>query len=117
MIEPKSNRPLPCTYRTLPDKPGCYLVTTISGTQYLFNREQLTVTRIPVSGSTPSINDGIRRLRTVESCSVGEAGFWTMRSGDPDVDFYWQATSPVVSITLATPEPATRSAAYSPEES
>ncbi|QNE35365.1 hypothetical protein [Leifsonia shinshuensis] len=90
------------SFLRLPDQPGCYLVTTSSGTRYLFNRADYTVTRIPAPGASPSVNDGVRRIRTVESCTVGEPGFWTMHSNDPDVDWYWQRTTAIVSIIETT---------------
>lgn len=93
-------------YSRLPDRPGCYLVTTTSGTQYIFNWTEFTVTRIPAPGASPSVNDGVRPLRTVDSYTVGEAGFRTMRSNDPDVDWYWQATNPIVSILQISIEQA-----------
>jgi hypothetical protein len=95
------------TYESLPNKSGRFLVTTASGTQYRFDRERFTVTRIPVPGAAPSVNDGVRPLRTVDACTVGKAGRWTMRSDDPgSIDFYWQTTTPIVSIIAAPPSEA-----------
>ncbi|MFE4951063.1 hypothetical protein ACFQ9V_13255 [Leifsonia sp. NPDC056665] len=88
----------PIELRALPARDGLFLVTTSSGTTYEFDLKRLTVTRTPGPASQPDIHDGVRRLRSIDSCEVGRAGYWTMRSDDPSVDFYWQLSSPVVRI-------------------
>lgn len=86
------------SYDTLPDDVGTYLVTTVSGSAYRFELSRRAVTRTPGPGSTTGPHDGVRILRSVERCTVGAAGFWTIMSDDPLVDYGWQVTSSIVSI-------------------
>lgn len=82
----------------LPQDPGIYVVTTATGSEYVFDLVEGTVTRTPGAHSHPDMHDGVRRLRSIVACSVGSSGFWTMRPDDPASDFYWQLTTPIVSI-------------------
>jgi hypothetical protein len=86
------------SYVALPHDLGTYVVTTASGSVYVFQLSTRTVTRVPGPGSAPGPNDGPRTLRSVDACTVGAPGYWTLIAGDPMVDFLWQSTSPIVSI-------------------
>lgn len=76
------------------------------GSKHLFDLDSQTVTRHPGVTAQPSINDTTRRIRTIETCAVGKRGYWTMESDHYLMDFYWQITSSVVSITRIPNEPA-----------
>lgn len=58
--------------------------------EYLFDFDKGTVTRIPGVDAGSTINDGTRPFRRIETCIVGERGRWTMVSDDSYVDYYWQ---------------------------
>lgn len=89
------------TYDELPRDSGTYVATTRTGTNYRFDLAHLTVTRTPGPNSHPDLHDGVRRIRTIVQCRVGESGYWTMLPDECDIDFYWQLTTPIVSITAA----------------
>ena len=82
----------------LPSDEGTYVVTTRTGTTYVFDLALLTVTRIPGPTSQPDMHDGTRRLRSIVQCQIGESGYWTMQPDESDVEFYWQLTTPIVAI-------------------
>ena len=96
------------TFRSLPQDTGTYVVTTSTGTVYVFELSSRKVTRTPGPGSSPGPNDGVRTLRSVESCAVGSEGYWTMIAGDPLIDHYWQSTSRIISIVDAAPHGLSR---------
>lgn len=66
--------------------------------EYLFDLDERTVTRIPGVDAGSTINDGTRPLRRIEICLVGESGRWTMLSDEFDVDYFWQVSSAVTRI-------------------
>ena len=65
------------------------------GSIHLFDFEAQTVTRIPGERAWPTFNDRTRPLRSIEACTVGARGYWTMHAdGWSDaVDFYWHDSS------------------------
>lgn len=65
------------------------------GSVHLFDFEAQTVTRIPGEHSAPSFNDRARPLRSIDACTVGARGHWTMFTDgwSETVDFYWHDTS------------------------
>ena len=68
--------------------------------EYLFDLDNQTVTRVPGALAGETINDGCRALRAIETCEVGKSGYWTMFAGgytDP-IDYYWQISSEIMSI-------------------
>jgi hypothetical protein len=72
--------------------------------EYLFDFEKGTVTRIPGADAGSTINDGTRPLRRIEICLVGERGRWTMLADDFHVDYYyWQVSSAVSRIEKVNP--------------
>ncbi|MFE4950193.1 hypothetical protein ACFQ9V_08780 [Leifsonia sp. NPDC056665] len=82
----------------LPNDTGRYVVTTRSGSKYTFDLAAGTVTRELGDRSRPTINDGTRPIRQVITCAVGYPGYWTMEPDDDGLDYYWQLTSPIVTI-------------------
>ncbi|NUU06182.1 hypothetical protein [Leifsonia sp. C5G2] len=89
---------IPRPYLRLPDDDGTYIATTQSGSTYVFDLKHRTVTRTPGPDSHPDMHDGQRTLRSIIQCEVGVSGYWTMQPDDFTVDYYWQLTSPIVSI-------------------
>lgn len=85
----------------LPNDAGRYVVTTRSGSKYTFDLAARTVTREPGDRSRPTINDGTRPIRQVITCAVGYPGHWTMEPDDYSLDYYWQLTSPIITIESA----------------
>jgi hypothetical protein len=85
-------------YEALPQDDGTYVVATRTGTTYVFDMALLTVTRTPGPNSHPDMHDGKRRLRAIVQCRVGKSGYWTMQPDEAGIDFYWQLTTPIVSI-------------------
>lgn len=88
----------PALYEQLPDDHGTYIITTRSGSTYVFDMDQRTVTRTPGPDSHPDMHDGERQLRTVIQCQIGSSGYWTMVADHFAIDYFWQLTSPIVSI-------------------
>lgn len=86
------------SYDRLPDDKGTYLVTTRSGSTYVFDLTHMTVTRTPGPDSHPDMHDGVRHLRSIIQCQLGVSGYWTMVPDHFAIDYYWQLTSPIVSI-------------------
>ncbi|MBC7596361.1 MAG: hypothetical protein H7288_20940 [Kineosporiaceae bacterium] len=66
--------------------------------EYVFDFDEHTVTRIPGVDAGSTINDGTRPLRRIEICLVGERGRWTMLSDEFETDYYWQVSSAVTRI-------------------
>ena len=88
----------------LPDSTGIWRVTT-AGSTHLLDLAAGTVTRFPGPGSSPTINDCERPLRTLDACRVGERGRWTMHTDgwSASVDFYWHVTSVILRIEEVMP--------------
>ena len=76
------------------DERGVWRVVT-QGSSHILDLDAKTVTRIPGPGRPATFNDVTRPLRTLEACSVGESGRWTMMSDDEMTDFYWHVTSQI----------------------
>ncbi|TFC25171.1 hypothetical protein E3O25_14325 [Cryobacterium sp. TMT1-3] len=83
------------------DESGVWRVTTVCSS-YIVNFQRGTVTRIPGVGSNVTFNDFERPLRTLDTCKVGEAGYWTMKSEDSFADYYTQQSTTIVRIALLT---------------
>jgi len=85
----------------VPDAPGRYRVTTTSGSIYVFDMVDRTVTRTPGPDSHPDFTDGQHVLLRIIQGQVGVSGFWTMQP-EPEVaavlEYLWQVTSPIVAI-------------------
>lgn len=62
---------------------------------HLFDFEAQTVTRIPGPYAGPTFNDRPRPLRSIDACTVGARGYWTMFTDgwSETIDFYWHDTS------------------------
>lgn len=60
---------------------------------YIFDFEHGTVERRPGRRATPMETDRPQRLRTLDRCTVGERGYWTMKSYDHYYDYYWRYSS------------------------
>jgi hypothetical protein len=63
---------------------------------YVFDLDAMTTTRIPGPTAGLTLNDTTRPIRGIDSCKVGERGYWTMlaENGDLDtIDYFWQACS------------------------
>ncbi|WP_146188128.1 hypothetical protein [Mycetocola zhujimingii] len=80
---------------------GLWEVKTLNSV-HLFDLDNQTVTRVPGPNSRPGINDVPREIRSIEKCVVGRSGYWTMypERYREEVDFYWQWSTPIASITL-----------------
>ncbi|MDN4598029.1 hypothetical protein [Leifsonia virtsii] len=89
-------------FETIPQDEGKYLVTTESGSTYVFDLENRTVSRTPGPRSRPDFTDGTYRLIRVIQGTVGISGLWTMLPPTDELqsafEYFWQATSPIVSI-------------------
>lgn len=98
MVDPRHSNDDPIT--TLPKDDGTYVVTTRSGTEYTFDLTARTVTRTLGERSKPDINDGTHPIREIIACFVGSSGYWRLEPDPGDVasEYYWQATSPIISI-------------------
>jgi hypothetical protein len=82
---------------------GVYMVHTLNSQYRLNLNERLTVERIPGPNAHPTINDGLRLLRTLDQCRIGGPGRWTMHAGDDLSDFTWQRTSTIRHIVCLDP--------------
>lgn len=76
------------------DEGGRWQVWT-QHSSYLVDLNAMTVTRIPGPDSMPTVNDVTRPIRTLDTCRVGERGFWTMFTDgwSATVDYFWQSSS------------------------
>ncbi|WP_327017620.1 hypothetical protein [Cryobacterium sp. MP_3.1] len=83
------------------DESWVWRVTTVCSS-YIVNLQRGTVTRIPGIGSNVTFNDFERPLRTLDTCKVGETGYWTMKSDDSFADYYTQQSTTIVRIELLT---------------
>ena len=85
---------------------GVWRVRT-QASSYIFDLDQMTVTRHPGPNSQPGINDVTRPIRTIDACRVREEGRWTMRSEggllDP-IDWYWQISTVIRQIEQIDPD-------------
>ena len=80
---------------------------------HIFDFDAGTVTRIPGPKAWPGANDRPRPIRSIESCRVGDRGYWTMQTDgwSPSIDHWWHFTSAIQKIVreqenLTTPSEA-----------
>jgi len=76
---------------------GIWLVTTRDST-HIFNFVRGLVTRIPGPNASPGPHDHPCPIRWINSCRVGENGYWTMHADDWAIDYLWQYTSTIQRI-------------------
>ncbi len=74
---------------------------------HVFDFDARTVTRIPGEHAGPTFNDRARPLRSIDACTVGSRGHWTMYAeGWSDmIDFYWHDTSVIRRIERMEDQP------------
>jgi hypothetical protein len=80
---------------------GVWRVTTASTTHYIFDLNEMNITRVPGLGAAVTINDTTRRIDSIERCRTGDTGYWTMRPGAEDsvmLQDYWQLCTRIESI-------------------
>lgn len=67
---------------------------------HVFDLDAGTVTRIPGPKAWPGANDRPRPIRSIESCKVGDRGYWTMQTDgwSPSIDYWWHLTSVIQKI-------------------
>ena len=65
---------------------------------HVFDLDAWTIERKPGPNAQADPSDAPRRLRTIESCQVGERGHWTMKSDDFFIDYYFHHSSRVQRI-------------------
>jgi hypothetical protein len=99
-----SEKPVMSVKELTGSEEGQWVVST-RDSQYQFDLDQRTVTRIPGAGAAPTINDKTRLLREIVQCRVGEPGRWTMHPDSPwgAVEFYWSVSSVVARIEPILP--------------
>lgn len=78
---------------------GQWLVLSVTSAHF-FDLDARTVHRIPGHDAVEFITDLGRPIRTIESCRVGEVGYWTM---DPfrhegHLDFRWHQSTEIQRI-------------------
>ena len=76
---------------------GRWRVAT-QGSSHLFDFGKRTVERIPGPDAHPMFDDGMQPLLGIETCRVGERGFWFIRSFDNLIDYFWHDSSIIRSI-------------------
>ena len=79
---------------------GGWKVSTVRS-HYIFDLDQMTVTRHRGANASATINDQTRRIDTIVACEVGRGGFWTMKpEGDMAIilEDYWQASTGIRTI-------------------
>lgn len=76
---------------------GRWLVTT-QHSRHLFDLENRTVERIPGPEAQAMDDDGIQSLLEIRTCRVGQRGYWTIRSDDDLIEYYWHLSSQIRSI-------------------
>jgi hypothetical protein len=90
------------TLDQIPSDGGRYRVTTESGSVYVFDMAERTVSRTPGEDSHPDFNDGTHPLRSIVQAQLGASGLWTLRPDTPELeatfDYLWQLTSPIADI-------------------
>jgi hypothetical protein len=102
--ETNSEKPVMSVTELTGSEEGQWVVST-RDSQYQFDLDQRTVTRIPGAGAAPTINDKVRLLREIVQCQVGEPGRWTMHPDSPwgEVEFYWSVSSAIARIEPILP--------------
>ena len=76
---------------------GVWQVHTRDST-HILDLDAWSVERHPGPSTWADPSDGPRRLRTIESCRVGERGHWTMKSDDYFIDYFFHYTSVIQRI-------------------
>ena len=81
------------------DEGGLWQVIT-QGSSHYFDLDAGTVTRVPGTTASPTVNDQSRPIRTIDTLKVGARGRWTMSTDGWDdlVDFFWHVSSVVSEI-------------------
>ncbi|MCW4384177.1 hypothetical protein OH146_00130 [Salinibacterium sp. SYSU T00001] len=79
---------------------GVWRVSTLSS-HYVFDLDQMTVTRYPGPTAVSTVHDTPRRLATIVRCAVGSGGYWTMTpavEGPLQLQELWSASTLITSI-------------------
>lgn len=76
---------------------GIWLVTTRDST-HIFDFNRGLVTREPGPYASPGPHDLPCEIRSINSCRVGDQGYWTMHANDWAIDYLWQYTSTIQRI-------------------
>jgi hypothetical protein len=82
------------------DERGVWRVTTAKS-HYIFDLDEMTVTRHPGKEASTGINDVTRPIDVLVVCQVGRNGFWTMKPEDDMaalLEDYWQSSTEIKSI-------------------
>ena len=103
-----------CVEELRPESTGIWRITT-AGSTHVLDLDAGTATRFPGPAASPTINDCERPLRTLDACSVGKRGRWTMHTDgwSDSIDYYWQVTSVIARIEEVKPSERELSAAAS----
>ena len=65
---------------------------------HIFDFDTWTVERKPGPNTWANPSDGPRKLRTIEACRVGGRGYWTMKTDDYLIDYYFHYSSVIQRI-------------------
>ena len=76
---------------------GLWRVTTRDSI-HIIDLDRWTTERLAGPDATPYSVDHPRPLRSIENCRVGERGFWTIRSHEYLIDYFWHSSSEVQRI-------------------
>lgn len=90
------------------DTGGVWLVFT-ERSVHLFDLDDGVSVRIPGDGAGATLNDTPRKIRSIDSCRVGQEGKWTMHPYEwqLDVEFVWHISTDIVRIVrFLYPRPA-----------
>lgn len=83
---------------------GRWLVIT-QHSSHLFDLDNRTVERIPGPLAHAMYDDGIQPLLEIRTCRVGQRGYWTIRSCDDLIEYYWHLSSQIRSIERLDDDP------------
>ena len=76
-------------------------IVTTARSEYWFDLVAMTVRRFPGPAAHRSMHDRTRSILEIKMCTVGQSGYWLMRTEGRDSELfenYWQLTTPIVSI-------------------
>ncbi|QHO70342.1 hypothetical protein BHD05_12485 [Marisediminicola antarctica] len=79
---------------------GVWRVTTFSS-HYIFDLDDMTVTRQPGPTAARTMHDAPRHLVTIVACAVGSGGYWTMApttGGVLSLQELWSVSTAIVRI-------------------
>ena len=99
-MEPDGENEAITVSRLRGDERGVRRVSTASS-YYIFDLDQMTVTRHRGVNARASINDQTRPIDVVVACEVGRGGFWTMKPEDDMaaiLEDCWQASTEITMI-------------------